>query len=481
MRTKWLWAFLTIILIFITSGATSAHEVLQGDECVIPNAETISGDLFVLCRTLTVNGVIEGNLIGAAYIAQINGHVQDDVYLAAGQLNVRGSIGQNLVFAGPVLQINSTATFEDDRSDVISLSLSTHIFEDVNIPGSLTSISYQLLMDGSVGRGVSFWGSALHISGEVTRDVNATVGDPRTNDASQLETLLVPFQFDVRLVNPGLVISEEGKIGGELRYTSPIVGEIAGQLAHEPVFTPVITRPDFALTEEQNVAWFGSYLTDVLREFVSLVLIGTVGLLLLPRLMQSPLRNLRWRPFASLGVGILTFFMSFVVIFVLLILLLLAIFVFLLLRLSDLAIVGGITLGVLDIGGAGLFYFVAIYISRIIVCLAVGRVIVWGIWGYNNSPRTLYVSLLVGVGILAFLVWIPVIGWAFNALALGFGLGAICLSITQFDLRAKASEQPALHPVTNRPIPPPPIIDEKSSAPGMDNLPEGFRWWKDDD
>jgi hypothetical protein len=481
MRTKWLWVFLIIILIFLTFGVSSAHEVLQGDQCVVETDETINGDLFVLCRTLTINGVVEGNLIGAAYTAQINGQVQDDIYLAAGQLNVRGSVGQNLIFAGPVLQVNPTASFADDRSDVISLSLSTQIFKDVIVPGSITSVSYQLLMDGNIGRGVSFWGSAFNIGGEIDGDVNATVGDPRTNDASQLETLLVPFQFDVKLVNPGLVISQDGKIGGELRYTSPVVGQIEGQLANEPVFTPIITRPDFALSEEQNVAWFGNYLADVLREFVSLAFIGMIGLLLLPRLMQSPLKNLRWRPFTSLGIGILTFFMSFVVIFILLILLLLAIFVFLLLQLSDLAVVSGIALGALDIGGASVFYFVAIYISRVIVCLALGRAIVWGIWGYDHSPRVLYVSLLIGVGILAVLVWIPVIGWIFNALALGFGLGAICLTIAQFDVRSQAAvAQPTLHPGTNRPIPLPPMIDDKSSAPGMDNLPNGFQWWKDD-
>lgn len=481
MRTKWLWIFLLIILILLASGVTSAHEVLQGDQCLVEADKTITGDLFVFCRTLTINGIVEGNLIGAAYTAQINGEVRDDIYLAAGQLNVRGVVGQNLVFAGPVLQVNSAATFDDDRGDVISLSLSTQIFNNVTIPGSITSVSYQLLMDGDVGRGLSFWGSALNIGGEVASDVNATVGDPRTNDASQLETLLVPFQFDVKLVNPGLLISEDGKIDGQLRYTSPDVGQIDGQLANAPIFTPIITRPDFALSEEQNVAWFGNYLVDVLREFVSLALVGMVGLLLLPRLMQSPLRNLRWRPFTSLGVGILTFFMSFVVLFVLLILFLLAISVFLLLRLSDLAIIGGIALGALDIGGASLFYFVAIYISRVIVCLAVGRVIVWSIWGYDNSPRSLYLSLLIGVGILAFLVWIPVIGWVFNGLALAFGLGAICLSVAQFDLRAQAaSAQQPLHPGTNRPIPPPPMIDDKSSAPGMDNLPSDFQWWDDD-
>jgi len=481
MRTKWLWVFFIIILIFMTSGVTSAHEILQGDRCVVETDETIEGDLFVLCRTLLVNGVIKGNLIGAAYTAEINGHVENDIYLAAGQLNVRGIVGQNLVFAGPVLQVNPDATFEDNRGDLISLSLSTQVFENVTIPGSITSVSYQLLMNGKVGKGVSFWGSAFNIGGEVASDVNATVGDPRTNDASQLETLLVPFQFDVKLVNPGLVITEDGKVDGQLTYTSPLVGQIDGQLTREPIFTPIITRPDFALSEEQNAAWFGNYLGDVLREFVSLGLIGMIGLLLLPRLMQSPLRNLRWRPFTSLGVGILTFFMSFVVIFVLLILLLLAVFIFLLLRLSDLAIVGGIALSALDIGGASLFYFVAIYVSRVIVCLAVGRVIVWGIRGYDNSPRSLYTSLLIGVALLAFLVWIPVVGWIFNGLALAFGLGAICLTVAQFDLRAQAAvvDRP-IHPTTSRPIPPPPMIDEKSSAPGMDNLPDGFHWWKDD-
>jgi hypothetical protein len=35
-----------------------------------------------------------------------------------------------------------------------------------------------------------------------------------------------------------------------------------------------------------------------------------------------------------------------------------------------------------------------------------------------------------------------------------------------------------LHPEDARQLPPPIIEDKPSLGPGMDNLPEGFHWWK---
>ena len=68
--------------------------------------------------------------------------------------------------------------------------------------------------------------------------------------------------------------------------------------------------------------------------------------------------------------------------------------------LRDLAIVMVMAIGVFNIGGAGVFYFVAIYISRIIVCLAVGRVIVRLALGDDGTPRMAYFNLAAGVLLL---------------------------------------------------------------------------------
>jgi hypothetical protein len=150
------------------------------------------------------------------------------------------------------------------------------------------------------------------------------------------------------------------------------------------------------------------------------------------------------------------------------------------LQLSDLALLAGIIIFVLDLGGAGLFYFMAIFVSRVIVCIALGRFIVRVLFGNRPERPMTYVSLLIGVALLALGSSLPYVGFVINAVAAFFGLGAI-LILVQNELQAarEANNQPSepLQLEDARQLPPP-IIEDKALGPGMDNLPQGFRWWK---
>jgi hypothetical protein len=476
---------LIILLMLAAARTVAAREVVQGNDCVIGPNQTVEGDTFFLCQTLRIDGTLKGNLYGAAFSVEINGQVNGSVYALAGQMDIRGQLGRDLIFAGPVLRIHPSTVFDDPRSYLISATLSTHVYGAVRIPGSIVSVSYQLLLAGDVGREVSFWGSALTIDGSVSGDVDATVGDPQIGNASQLQTLLVPFRLDVELVPPGLVINEGGSIGGQLTYTSTSEGRILGQVAHEPIFHEIVDVPDFSqineLSDESNVTWITGYLSVVLREFLTLSIIGLIAAYFLPRPLQAPIQHLRHRPLNSLGAGILTFILSIGLWIVALLLIILLVLLLLALRLGDLVIIAVMVLGVLNIGAASGFYFVAIYISRIVVCLTAGRLLVRFALGDDGTPRMLYLNLLAGIALLSVLVFLPVVGGLLNGLALALGLGAIVLAVSQIrgiSSRRAAPVQLPTAPEDARQIPPP-IVTREPRGPGMDNLPEGFRWWDD--
>jgi cytoskeletal protein CcmA (bactofilin family) len=476
-------------------GGTAAREIRQGDQCLINANETIDGNLFVLCRSLIINGTVNGNVIGAATSTEINGEVTENVYLTSGQLDMSGTLGDDLHFAGAVLRIHPTAQFDSPRNDVWSLSLSTSILPDATIPGSVISRSYQMVIDGEVDGEVTFWGSALTIDGRVVGDIDATVGDPAAGDASQLQTLLIPFRLDVNLEKPGLRISEDAAVDGQLRYTSTVEGDIQGDMASDPIYTPVTITPDFTplpIGEEENPARnLSAYFTQVLREFVTLGLLGLISLLIAPRSLQAPMRQLQLRPLTSLGVGVLTFILSFPIALIALILTLLIIFILSLLQINSLVIAVGFLMGIIDIGGASIFYFTAIFITRVVIGLALGRFIIRAIAGDDGSQRVLFISLFAGVGALSILVSLPVIGVVINGIAAVAGLGAI-LNILQVQLRNMREVAPSISraPLTpsaqlpRRPYEarqfPPPIIDDSKRPRGTDNLPDGFRWWDED-
>jgi cytoskeletal protein CcmA (bactofilin family) len=472
---------LLVVLLLQTLHIASAREIIRGDDCTIGAGQVIEGNVFVLCRTFKLNGEITGDLIGAAFTSELNGPVSGNVYMLAGQMDARSRVGRDLLFAGPVLRVHPTMSFVDERSSLMSLSLSTEIQDGARVPGNLTSLSYQMILDGDVGGEISFWGSALRIAGAVGGDVDATVGDPQLGDASQLQTLLTPFRFDVRLISPGLTVSEQAAISGQLTYTSTSEGTIEGTLPYPPVFQQIVTTPDFSqigsVDEETGAPWLASYLGIVVREFITLGAIGLLGVYFLPRALQVPAQQIRSRPLNSLGAGILSFILSIGVWVLVLLLIILTTLVFVTLSLPDLVIVGMIAIGVLNIGGASAFYFIAIYVSRVIVCLAMGRALVRLALGDDGGM--IYLHLLVGVALLSLLVFIPVVGGAINAVTLALGLGAIFLTFTQVRGTPRRQVAPMTLPVApqNARQIPPPVVGDAPRGPGMDNLPEGFRWW----
>lgn len=480
-----------VFLCFFGVSVAEARDVLQGDQCKIAPTETVRNDLFVLCRTLVIDGQVQGNILGAATTAEINGTVDGDVYLLAGQLTVSGRLGGSLHFVGPAMEMTTTAELSNDQADLLSASLSTTVATGARIPNSVIAAGYQLLLNGAVGGEVNFWGSALQIDGAVAGDVTADVGDSQSSGVTELQTFLTLLPIDLTLVRPGLRVGETAFIEGRLSYSAPSEGIIDGTLASTPIYAPVIVQPDLtqiaAITEPEDASReLGIFLRQALREFLSLALVGALALLLIPGAMQALLRSLTARPLPSLGLGLVTFIASFPVLVIIALLSLLVIFALGLLQLGDFTLAGAALLGVANVGFASVFYFIAIFVARALACLGLGRFILRLLRSRTGPNINVYVELLVGCFLLALLFSLPVIGWLLSAVAAFLGLGAILTHLQgYFEARRRLSIV-RISPSTSLPSRseearhyPPPMLDSGSNGPGMDNLPPGFQWWDD--
>lgn len=471
----------------------SAREVLQQETCEIAADETISGSLYVFCQTLIIDGIVENNLIGASVTTVINGEVGGGIYLVGGQFDLHGGIRDNLHYLGAVLNIHGDAHFTGQDTDLFSVTMSTLLDEDIRLPGSILGLGYQQLLRGDVDGEVSFWGAALEVSGTILGDVTVDVGDAENQEGTaQLESLFIPLPVELDLVAPGLRLRPTGAIEGQLRYTSPSVARIDGDLSLPPIYTPAtfqttINLEDEVLVRQQIRRYFGS----ALREFTTLGIVGALGLAFFPDLTQAPISNLRRRPLTSLGVGTLTFILSFPVFLIFAVVSVLILFVISLLQVTDLVIAGGVILGTLDIGGASLFYFISIFFARSVVCLAIGRVLLRFVVDDDDSMRYLYASLAVGALAVGLVVSLPMIGWLVNAFTLFIGLGAI-VNLLQAQLRVlRETGRFGPNAYATRPSPrlgsrqgaiesrPRPVIPAPQRPPGTEDLPPGFEWWED--
>lgn len=449
MRARRMRVFFMALVLLLGVGAVMARGVLEGDQCEIAPDETLTGLVFVLCGDLTIEGTVTGDVIGAANRIVINGNVTGDVYLIGIQADIGGNIGEDLHFAGLRLNVQPNAQFTGSASDLISITASSTIQAGSTLPGDVLGIGYQLIIASPVQGELNFWGSALHINAAVGADVTASVGDP-ASDITQLRGFLDVLALDVSLVQPGFVQAGQAVIAGSTRITQPAPTQNTTLLLEEPV------------------SGFGVYVEQVLREFTTFIVIGAVGLFVAPRALSAPIAYIRLRPLPSLGIGLLAFILSFPLLLIVLVITLVIIIVFSLLGHSDLTLISALFLGVGDLGGASIFYFTAIFLSRVIVSLAIGRVLVRRFVGRLDSWRLIYVSMAVGSLALALVAGLPVIGIGFTALAVFIGLGGILNAIQS----VRSAQQQRLNPRPRQTIAQLPA----EAGLGLENLPDGFRF-----
>jgi hypothetical protein len=227
--------------------------------------------------------------------------------------------------------------------------------------------------------------------------------------------------------------------------------------------------------------------------------VAALCLFAIPRQIQAPIVELQAHPISTLGVGMLSFILSFPIVLILAILSLFFMFILTYLPLEDVTLFSGIVLGLANIGAASVFYFTAIYIARVVVALALGRFIfrVFRLGSDGHNIRTSFLHVAVGFIVLSVLGSVPLVGKMFTAIALFLGLGAI-LSVVRSQMQrlressGSPTPPPPIHFQVKRspPLPyfpedavrfAPPILDEPPDTIGTSNLPEGFNWWGESD
>ncbi|MDQ7036378.1 MAG: hypothetical protein Q9P01_16565 [Anaerolineae bacterium] len=380
------------------------------------------------------------------------------------QLDVRGRISKDLHFGGVVLRVNPPPMIDEtlvevENSDgdaapewigggLKAVSLSTTVFENTVIVDGILNAGYQLVIHGDVRDEITFWGSTLLIDGTITADVFATVGNPEA-ESRTLETLLIPFKFDVELLNPGLLISDSARLDGNLQYKGPVAADIQGEVTGSIDFqaNPLMVMPTLEEPGSLSV-----YFSELGREFTTLLAIGAVAVFAVPRFLDAPLHNLRTRPFSSFSVGMLAFLLSFPVVLSVMVLSVVIIFILRLVNLDGLVVVVGLVLGLVNLGGVSLFYFVAIFVARALVGLALGRFLMRLLYQDREGIMWSLAQLALGLFILAAVVSLPVIGLLFNAAALFIGLGTI-LNVLVLQFRRWRDAAPVPAPAWYAPAP----------------------------
>ncbi|MEW6402425.1 MAG: polymer-forming cytoskeletal protein [Chloroflexota bacterium] len=433
--TRILSLFALVALLALTfARPAAAFDGREGDKVVIKSGETINDDLYVTAAEFVLDGTVNGDLIVFAQTITINGTVDGDLIAAGQAVVINGTVTDDARIAGAGLQIGANASI---GGDVVAAGGSLETKDGSAVESEVVWAGGQALLAGDVTGDVIAGTAALELAGSFGGDVQAYVDATQdTQAAPPMSMYMTNMPISIPSVQPGLTVADAAEIAGNLDYTSTVdlpipSGVVAGEVTRTaPQVTADSGRAYVPPTPAQQV---GTWLLDMLRAMVTLVLFGLVLGWLFPNFMKALPSQIKAQPWASLGWGAIAW----------------AAFFFVLLALILLMIFGGIVFGFLTLGSVSgtiiwlgllalvafiiLFVLVTSFLTKIVVGEVVGR---WILSRANPSlAEHKFWPMIVGVVVIVLVIWLfrfPLVPLGFFAFLINFavvllGLGALWL------------------------------------------------------
>ena len=354
---------LSLLLALGVAHEGSALEARRGNTVMVERAETVEGSLVAFGNHVQVDGTTTGDLIVFGRALDLRGNVEGDLIFFGESAEISGRVEGNMFMFGRMADIRG----EVARS-LYAFDQTTRLDSAGRVGADLAGAGQTLTADGTVGRDVWFAGYASRVRGTIGRDLSARVADlqllPSARVGRNLET------YVRRMSN--VVIEPGATIGGQ-----------------------TITR--LAPPRPSRFIRGGFYFWQALH-FVSALLVGFLGLVLVPGFFQQSVEAVR-----SWG-------RSFVLGFVVLVAAPVAM------------ILAGLTLVGIPVALTGLgLYLLGLFAAKILVGAVIGRAL---LRSTDTSLRASFVALLLGVFILMILFLIPFLGRVIHFVVFCLGMGA---------------------------------------------------------
>ena len=362
----------------IASGATVENDVLLNGTDVSLNG-TVDGDALAVGRNVVINGQVKGSMVVLAENVVINGDVDGSVYGVAVSLNALSEsvIGRSLYFLGVSLVIE----------------------RDAQIGRDLTAVTMGARLAGN----------------NAARDTKAIIG------IIEIGKLILDRINNVTTGKPVAALQPATAAAPASRVYAAAVGPSGplparSELAQEDSETDGETAPGAA----------ESWIVERLRDLVTLLIIGGVALWLIPSKIDQWSNEVRRRPLAAGGWGLVAYIIGFIGAAILFLLILAIGISFAVVTLWGLTWTWwAIALAALALAFA-LFVLAVAYGSKIIVAYLVGRLILER-FGAQPDMRKPW-PLLLGLALYVLVCGIPYLGWAISLLVTFLGLGGIWLA-----------------------------------------------------
>ena len=416
-----IFALLTILALSLAAPG-QAFDGRTGEDIVIKADEVVNDDLYIIANNFTLDGTVKGDLVVFGAVITINGTVEGDLIAAGRSIVINGTVADDVRIAGAILQVGKDAGLGDD---LVAAGASLETQGGSKVDGDTVGGARQILLAGDVAGNVLVGTSSLEIRGEIGGDVKAEVGDRQQGVGGPPMNMFVPgSEVSMPNVLPGLTISKDASINGDLEYTQSKdieipAGVVSGKVTRSEPVGGSQEQEMQSTPAQATVTWT----FDLLRNIVTLILIGLLLGWLAPLFIKTLTEKIQAKPLASFGWGIVAS----------------AVFFFAILIILAAMIIGGMLFKALTLGGLmattilfGIFTIFALVSFFVLAVAFITKIAVAWLGGkllldkFNPAlAEKKFVPLIVGVVILAILMAIPYVGWIFSLLAVLAGLGAI--------------------------------------------------------
>jgi cytoskeletal protein CcmA (bactofilin family) len=402
---------LVLIALFSATQSARADGIIQGD--TVSAGQVVDNDAFMAGDDIVMDGTIKGDLFAFGRTVTINGDVDGSLFTAGGEITINGEIRGTVYSVGRVLEMGPQSS-ADRNVYFVGLQLITQ--EGSTIGRDLLGASLSAKLSGTVVRDLKAVIGLLSFLGEINQSVEEGQSEPEpepdTSPSGSLDSQ------ENAAADLGGVISLVRTSGKGEPIQMPAKELLSRSLAQG--FQKTIREQEISSYELQE------WLIELVRDFVTLLIIGLVAIWLLPSRLELWGEKLRAKPLPAAGYGLLGLIVAAnaVIVVTLLAAIILAIglglgfitiwdlaFIFWALAYSSLAFT------------TTLFFVFVVYISKIIAAYLAGLLIVKALIPKTASYRI--VPLLLGLVIYVLLASVPYIGWAIALIATILGLGAV--------------------------------------------------------
>lgn len=309
---------------------------------------------------------IDDDLVISGGNVRVLGTVNGDLVAAGGNVFVEGRVRNNLIVAGGTVDITGPVG-GSVYAGAGTLNSSSTVGRNF-VAGAGT---FNARGGSRVGRDLAVGAGTANVAGTIARDVQAGAGTLNIEDGARIGGDLIASTNDPRIA-PGAVIVGERTIRAQ-----PADGK---------------DRRGAALL----AAFFWRLFTTL-----GLLLIGLLTIALFPRATAETTSLLRARPWASMLAGLILLIVVPIAAVIIMVTII------------------GIPLGVILL----MLYFIAVFVAPLFAAIVLGYLI------WRKPGGSLYLALLIGVGVYFVLRLIPFLGGLVGLVALLAGLGALVLAL----------------------------------------------------